>query len=174
MSLQKWRSATRRFGQIWQFQKRQAINILRFFKTLGEPQIFLQKMWWFCWGFFKKLHWPCWWALFLLFLLSGKFSLQRKGWVCPLPYLYFLKEIWWYLSMFCSQNLPCYECSKGHVACDMLHTLNTQNMFTTCITWIQNMFRYHNLKTNGSEGRLSKKARSSTFCIDCRDNLGVI
>ncbi len=172
MSHQKWRSATRRFGQIWQFQKRQAINILRFFKTLGEPQIFLQEMWWFFWGFFKKLHWPCWWVFF--FLLSGKFSPQRKGWVCPLPHLYFLKEIWWYLSMFCTQNLQSYKYSKGHVTCDMLHTLNTQNMSTTCITWTQNMFRYHNVKTNGSEGRLSKKAHSSTFCIDCGDNLGVI
>jgi hypothetical protein len=37
---------------------------------------------------------------------------------------------------------------------DMLHTPNTHNKFKTCITWTQNMFWYHKVKTKGRKGRL--------------------
>jgi hypothetical protein len=32
---------------------------------------------------------------------------------------------------------------------DMLHALNTHNMSKICITWTQNMIKYHKVKTKG-------------------------
>jgi len=40
---------------------------------------------------------------------------------------------------------------------DVLHTPNTHKMSQTQITWTQNMFRYHQVKTIGANGRLGEK-----------------
>jgi len=47
----------------------------------------------------------------------------------------------------------------------MLHTLNIHNMFETCITWTQNVFRYHKVKTNGTKGRLEEKIAALLFVL---------
>jgi len=48
---------------------------------------------------------------------------------------------------------------------DMLHTLNTHNTSKTCITWTQNVFRYHKVKTNGAKGRLWEKIAAVLFVL---------
>jgi len=48
---------------------------------------------------------------------------------------------------------------------DMLHTFNTHNMSKTCITWTQNVFRYHNVKTNGAKGRLEENIAAVLFVL---------
>ncbi len=48
---------------------------------------------------------------------------------------------------------------------DMLHTLNTHNQSKTCITWTQNVFRYHEVKTNGAKGRLGEKIAAVIFVL---------
>jgi hypothetical protein len=45
----------------------------------------------------------------------------------------------------------------------MLHTYNTHNMSKTCITWTQNVFRYHKVKINKAKGRLSEKIVAILF-----------
>jgi hypothetical protein len=48
---------------------------------------------------------------------------------------------------------------------DMLYTLNIHNMFKTCITWTQNMFRYHKIKKMGAKGRLRGKITIIIFLL---------
>jgi hypothetical protein len=48
---------------------------------------------------------------------------------------------------------------------DMLHTPNTHNMSKTQITWTQNMFRYHQEKTNRANGRLGEKITAVLFVL---------
>jgi hypothetical protein len=57
---------------------------------------------------------------------------------------------------------------------DMLCTPDTHNMSKTCTSWTQYMFRCHNVKTNGANGRLREKNGSNTFSTACIYNLRLI
>ncbi len=60
----------------------------------------------------KMLNWPK-----NLNAASTKVTLQCFPPVCPLPHSNFLKQIGWYLGIFWTHNLSCYECSKGYITC---------------------------------------------------------
>ncbi len=51
--------------------------------------------------------------------ISTKVLLWFYPLVRLLPHSYFLKTSGWYLGTFYTHNLPCYECSKGHIICRM-------------------------------------------------------
>jgi hypothetical protein len=38
-------------------------------------------------------------------------------------------------------------------------------MSKTCITWTQNVFRYHKVKTNGAKGRLEENIAALLFVL---------
>jgi hypothetical protein len=53
---------------------------------------------------------------------------------------------------------------KAHnMPSDMLRGIH--NMFKTCITWIENVFRNHKAKTNKAKGRLGEKITSVVFVL---------
>jgi hypothetical protein len=96
--------------------------------------------------------------------------------VYPLPHSYFWKKIRWYSSTFFTHNLPLlWMFQRAHnMPRDMSHTHNTHIMFKAYITWTQNVFRYHKVKTNGTKGRLSKKIVEVIFVLYAFYNLRLI
>jgi len=58
-------------------------------------------------------------------------------------------------TLACLALITFHECSKGHITCPM--TCYIPLIPITCTTWTQNVFRYHKVKINGVEGRLSEK-----------------
>jgi hypothetical protein len=47
----------------------------------------------------------------------------------------------------------------------MLHALNTHDMSKTRITWTQNMFGYHKVKTYMTNGRMGEKNAAVLFFL---------
>jgi hypothetical protein len=45
-------------------------------------------------------------------------------------------------------------------------------MSKTCITWTQNMIRYHKVKTKGAKGRLGEKIATILFVLTAINSFG--
>ncbi len=87
----------------------------------------------------------------------------------PFAPFIFSKKIESYPGMFCTHNLSLLRMfQKAHnMPSDMLRGIH--NMFKTCITWTQNVFRNHKAKTNKAKakGQTGGKNYCSSFCTNC-------
>jgi len=86
---------------------------------------------------------------------SAKNFPQSK--LCP---IHILKNKLGYPGRFFTHNLPCCECSKGHITCPVPCYLNHNrySMSKTCITWTQIAINDSKVKTNREKGRLGEKS----------------